>query len=184
MRRAELANSEPGRHQFRTTSHHDPSRQGTQGPRGPDRAGGRWTGSSSTATKSATVPDQADDTDTLYLTSLGKPVPREQPLSACESVSHGGGNHEARELPHAASHSGHADAHRRGADLRSIQTLLGHENLNTTQIYTHVTIERLREVHDKTHPAKPDEKNDPNTPPASVNPGKLDVSSSAHRNQT
>ena len=44
-----------------------------------------------------------------------------------------------------------------GADLRSLQTLLGHEQLNTTQIYTHVTIQRLREVHAKTHPAKPDE---------------------------
>ena len=44
-----------------------------------------------------------------------------------------------------------------GADLRSIQSLLGHANLNTTQIYTHVTIMRLREVHDKTHPAKPDQ---------------------------
>lgn len=43
-----------------------------------------------------------------------------------------------------------------GADLRSIQTLLGHEKLNTTQIYTHVTLTHLRKVHDKTHPAKPD----------------------------
>lgn len=45
-----------------------------------------------------------------------------------------------------------------GADLRSLQTLLGHANLNTTQIYTHVTINRLRAVHDATHPAKPDTK--------------------------
>lgn len=38
------------------------------------------------------------------------------------------------------------------ADLRSIQRLLGHESLNTTQIYTRITIEHLREVHVKTHP--------------------------------
>jgi len=48
--------------------------------------------------------------------------------------------------------------------LRSLQTLLGHESLNTTQIYTHVTIDRLREVHAKTHPAASD------TPPPPVPP--------------
>jgi integrase/recombinase XerD len=43
-----------------------------------------------------------------------------------------------------------------GADIRSLQTLLGHASLNTTQIYTHITIDRLRAVHDATHLAKPD----------------------------
>jgi integrase/recombinase XerD len=41
-----------------------------------------------------------------------------------------------------------------GADFRSLQLLLGHEHLNTTQIYTHVSIGRLQEVHAKTHPAE------------------------------
>jgi integrase/recombinase XerD len=40
-----------------------------------------------------------------------------------------------------------------GADMRSLQEMLGHAMLNTTQIYTHVSIQHLRQVHERTHPA-------------------------------
>ena len=39
-----------------------------------------------------------------------------------------------------------------GADIRYIQKILGHEHLVTTQIYTHVSIGKMKEVHEKTHP--------------------------------
>ena len=41
-----------------------------------------------------------------------------------------------------------------GADIRYIQALLGHESLATTQVYTHVSIVKLCEVHARTHPAR------------------------------
>ena len=91
------------------------------------------------------------DKDAVFLNSRGGRLTDRSVRRVIDKYIHVCGIEE-KISPHSLRHSFATHLLDRGADLRSVQELLGHMNLSTTQIYTHVTMERLKSVYDKTHP--------------------------------
>lgn len=90
-------------------------------------------------------------TNALFLSRRGKPITRQTLWNRIRRWALVSGIEE-RISPHTLRHSFASHLLAGGADLRAVQAMLGHADIATTQIYTHVTPERLRDIHRKHHP--------------------------------
>ena len=86
----------------------------------------------------------------LFLSRLGKPMTRQNFWERLGAHARGAGLPDVH--PHTLRHAFATHLVSRGADLRAVQAMLGHADITTTQIYTHVARERLRRVHAEAHP--------------------------------
>lgn len=106
------------------------------------------------------------DDRTLFLSGLGRPLPTDRLSTSVAQyirlagIKKGGACHLFRHTCATLMLEG-------GADIRYVQEILGHSNLGTTELYTHVTIKKLKDVHTLTHPAaeiNPEGETDEETP--------------------
>ncbi|MGB8062022.1 MAG: tyrosine recombinase [Candidatus Sulfotelmatobacter sp.] len=89
----------------------------------------------------------------LFIARGGRKLTRQRIWQMVGQASAASGRHAS---PHMLRHSCATHMVENGADLRTVQTILGHADISTTQIYTHLALDRLRSVYQKHHPrAKP-----------------------------
>lgn len=86
----------------------------------------------------------------LFVTSLGKPINRQTIFKFIKEYAEKAGLEDVS--PHTLRHSFATHLIQHSADIRSVQQLLGHSDISTTQIYTHITDIHLRKTYEKFHP--------------------------------